>query len=116
MHKFIHTFAKYNLQIPNTNAVPISIAVTVPGAIADAVPLADADAEPLPKLCPWSISLHKFIYTFVIYNLQMPNTNAVPISISVAVLIAVANHGRGCALGQCWCRGLCLMPVSDAIS
>ena len=39
----IHTFAKYNLQIPNTNAMPISIAVA----------MAVAMAEPLPKLCPW---------------------------------------------------------------
>jgi len=39
----IHTFAKYNLQMPDTNAMPISIAVAV----------AVAMAEPLPKLCPW---------------------------------------------------------------
>jgi len=55
------------------------------------VPLADADAEPLPKLCPWSISIHRFIYTFAKYNLQMPNTNAMPISIAVAVTIAMAE-------------------------
>jgi len=34
MHKFIHTFAKYNLQMPNINAMPIAIAVAMPVAIA----------------------------------------------------------------------------------
>jgi len=33
MHKFIHTFAKYNLQVPNTNAVAVPIANA--NAIAD---------------------------------------------------------------------------------
>jgi len=28
--------------------------------------------------CPWPISMHKFFYTFAKYNLQMPNTNAMP--------------------------------------
>jgi len=40
IHKFIHTFAKYNLQISNTNDVPI--------AVAKAVPFANAAAEALP--------------------------------------------------------------------
>ena len=77
--------------MPNTNAMPISISVAVTGAIANAVPLADADAEPLPKLCPWSISIHRFIHTFAKYNLQMPNTNAMPISIAVVVPSALSK-------------------------
>jgi len=63
MHKFIHTFAKYNLQMPNANAAPI----------------ANANAKPLPRLCPWSISIHKFIHTFAKYNLQMLNTCPLPL-------------------------------------
>jgi len=77
MHKFIHTFAQYNIQMPNTNAVTVPIAVAI--------------SEPLPRLCPWPISMHKFIHTLAKYNLQMPNTNAMPISIAVAVPISVAK-------------------------
>jgi len=46
---------------------------------------------PLGNACPWSISIHKFIHTFAKYNLQIPNTNAVPISIAVAVAVAMAK-------------------------
>jgi len=76
--------------MPDTNAMPISISVAVPIAVADAVPLANANAEPLPRLCSWSISIHRFIHTFAKYNLQMPNTNAMPISIAVAVAVSDA--------------------------
>jgi len=55
------------------------------------MPFSDADAMPLGNACPWSISIHKFIHTFAKYNLQMPNTNAVPISIDVAVPVAVSE-------------------------
>ena len=61
--------------MPNTNAVPISIPVTVPGAIAEAVPMVNLNAQ---------------IHAFAEYNLQIPNTNAVPISISIAVDLAGA--------------------------
>jgi len=74
------------------------------------VPLADANAKPLPKLCPWSISIHRFIHTFAKYNLQMPNTGAVPISISVAVTIAMAKP----LPTLCPWLMLMLMPVSNA--
>ena len=70
MHKFIHSFAQYNIQMPNTNAVTVPIAVAI--------------AEPLLRLCPWPISIHKFIHNFAKYNLQMPNANAAPIAFAIA--------------------------------
>jgi len=59
---------------------------------------------PLANACPWSISIHKFIYNFA--KLQMPNTNAMPISIAVAVAVPMAepmpmlSHCWSCAHGQ----------------
>jgi len=55
--------------MPNTNAMPIAIFMAVPMLL---------------RLCTWPISIHKFIHTLAKYNLQIPNTNAVPISIAVA--------------------------------
>jgi len=54
---------------------------------ANAIPV--AVVVPIVVACPWPISMHKFIHTFAKYNLQMPNTNAMPIAISMAVPIAI---------------------------
>jgi len=62
---------------------------------------------PFANACPWSISIHKFIDTFA--KLQMPNTNAMLISIAVAVAVPVAelmpmlSHCQSCAHGQSQC-------------
>jgi len=44
-------------------------------------------------LCPWLISMHKFIHTFSQYNIQMPNANAVtvPIAVAIAEAMPLAN-------------------------
>jgi len=48
--RFIHTFAKYNLQMPDT-MMPVVLQVDA----AMLCPLAHADAEPCQGVGPWSI-------------------------------------------------------------
>jgi len=49
-----------------------------------------AKAEPFADACLWPISIHKFIHTFAKYNLQVPDTNAMPVAVAVAIAIAKA--------------------------
>jgi len=55
MHKFIHTFAKYNLQVPDTNTMPTAVAVPIaiaePVPLADALPMADPNAKIYSYFC-----------------------------------------------------------------
>jgi len=98
----IHTFAKYNLQIPNTNAMSISIAMAVPVAM----------AEPFPRLFPWPMLMPSHCQRCAHGQFQYTDSFILLLNttykclIPMLCLLLLPSWCRCCALGQCWCRAI----------